>query len=150
MATRWLSEEEREAWRDLSLMQFQLGAVLGRELADDGLSYQDYLVLAGLSDTPDGSERLGILGRELGWEKSRMSHHVGRMAARGLVSKVRCDDDRRGWYVVLTDHGREVIERAAPGHVEAVRRYFVDLLTPEQLSIVHDVARAVLDHLPAE
>lgn len=146
---RWLNEQERTAWRNLSLMHLQLNAVLGRELGSDGLSLPDYLVLADLSDRADGRARLVELGRDLGWEKSRISHHITRMAARGLVAREPCPSDQRGWFVAMTPAGRAAIAAAAPGHVAAVRRHFVDLLTPEQLATVDAVARTVLDHLPA-
>lgn len=145
---RWLTEAENDAWRNLSLMQLQLGAFLSRELAGDGLSYQDYLVLADLSDRPDNQARLHELGHQLGWEKSRVSHHITRMQKRGLVDKTRCPTDQRGWNVTLTDQGHTVITKAAPAHVEAVRRHFIDLLTPDQIRTLDDVARTVLDHLP--
>lgn len=148
--TRWLTDDEREAWRDLSLMHLQLNALLGRELAGDGLSYQDYLVLANLSDRDDRRARLVELGRQLGWEKSRVSHHITRMQERGLVERVKCPSDHRGWYVAMTAAGRDAIAAAAPGHVAVVRRHFVDLLTPEQLRAVHAVARTVLAHLPPD
>lgn len=147
MATRWLSDDERSAWRNLSLMQLQLTALLGRELAASGLSYQDYLVLAVLSDRPESRERLVELGREIGWEKSRVSHHVSRMEKRGLVAKVRCPSDQRGWFVTITDTGRRAIETAAPGHVAAVRRNFIDLLSTDQIAALDGIARTVLDHL---
>ncbi len=146
---RWLNDQERTAWRNLSLMHLQLNAVLGRELGRDGLSLPDYLVLADLSDRADGRARLVELGRDLGWEKSRISHHITRMAARGLVAREPCPSDQRGWFVAMTPAGRAAIAAAAPGHVAAVRRHFVDLLTPEQLATVDAVARTVLDHLPA-
>jgi DNA-binding MarR family transcriptional regulator len=101
-------------------------------------------VLVALTDRPDGRMRLFELGGVLGWEKSRLSHHVGRMAGRGLVTKERCDSDRRGAWVVVTGRGREEIEAAAPGHVTAVRRLFVDRLTPSQLDVIADAAETVL------
>lgn len=147
--TRWLDQDEQRAWRNLTLMQLQLVGLLSRELAaTSGLSYQDYGVLAELSDRPDHQARLHELGRELGWEKSRVSHHVSRMERRGLVARVKCPTDQRGWFVALTDDGRAAIERAAPEHVTAVRRYFVDLLSPADLAAVDRIARTVLDHLP--
>jgi DNA-binding MarR family transcriptional regulator len=148
--TRWLNDDERQAWRNLSLMQLQLFALLGRELAADGLSYQDYVVMADLSDHPDGRARLSELGRRLGWEKSRLSHHVTRMEQRGLIEKVRCPTDLRGWFVALTDIGRAAIAAAAPAHVAVVRRHFVDLLTPEQLATLDTIARTVLENLPRD
>ena len=88
--------------------------------------------------------RLFELSQELGWEKSRASHHVGRMVDRGLVSKERCDSDRRGFFVVLTAPGRRAIEAAAPGHVGAVRRLVIDRLSPEELDAVGHAAEVVL------
>ena len=146
---QWLDERERRAWRALQLMQMRLTAHLSRQLAASGLSYPDYVVLVSLTDQPDGRMRLHELGRELGWEKSRLSHHIARMAERGLVTKERCGADRRGAYVVVTRRGREEIAAAAPGHVDAVRRMFVDRLSPQQLDEIAGAAETVLAGLDA-
>ena len=149
-AVRWLSEREQRAWRGLQLMQMQLEAALARQLAEEsGLSYQDYLVLVALTDDPEGRRRLFELADVLGWEKSRLSHHVSRMAERGLVKKEKCASDRRGSFVVATRKGHAAIEAAAPGHVAAVRRLFVDLLTDAQLKTLAEVAEKVLEELDA-
>lgn len=151
---RWLSKREERAWRALQFMQMRLEGELARQLAgDSGLSYPDYLVLVALTDRDDGRMRLFELAGTLGWEKSRASHHVGRMADRGLVKKEKCDSDRRGAYVVVTKRGRTEIEAAAPGHVAAVRRLFVDRLNPSQLDAIAEAAEVVLaafDERPPE
>lgn len=144
----WLSDEEQAAWRGLLRMHERLNAALSRQLmAEAGLSAQDYAVLVALTDTPDGNLRPGDLARELGWEKSRLSHHISRMTDRGLVRRARCETDQRGWYLTITDEGRDAIEAAAPGHVAAVRRAFVDRLTPVQLRTLTTIAEAVLEGL---
>ena len=144
----WLSEREERAWRGLQLMQMRLERELARQLAaGSGLSYPDYLVLVALTDRPDGRMRLFELGAFLGWEKSRLSHHVARMEKRGLVDKEPCDDDRRGAFVVITRKGRAEIEAAAPGHLAAVRRLFIDHLDAGQLDQIGDVAETVLASL---
>lgn len=155
MATvRWLNAREERAWRALQFMQMRVEGELARQLAaDSGLSYPDYLVLVALTDRDDGRMRLFELARTLGWEKSRASHHVGRMAKRGLVTKEKCDSDRRGAYVVVTKRGRTEIEAAAPGHLAAVRRLFVDRLDPSQLDAIAEAAEIVLvalDERPPE
>ncbi|MFM9679086.1 hypothetical protein [Streptomyces brasiliscabiei] len=43
-----------------------------------------------------------------------MSHHIARMAGRGLVVREECTEDGRGAYVVITDAGRSAIEAARP------------------------------------
>ena len=145
---RWLTEEEERTWRALQFMQMRLEGELARQLAvDSGLSYSDYVVLVALTDRPDGRMRLFELAATLGWEKSRLSHHVARMGDRGLVRKEKCDADRRGAYVVVTAGGRKELKSAAPGHVATVRRVFVDRLTPAQLSAVGAAAEVVLEAL---
>jgi len=142
---RWLSAGEERAWRALQFMQMRLEGALARQLAaDSGLSYPDYVVLVALTDRPDGRMRPFELAAVLGWEKSRLSHHVARMAGRGLVEKEACDADRRGAYVKVTTRGRRELEAAAPGHVDAVRRLFVDRLTARQLAALGEAAEAVL------
>lgn len=142
---RWLDEREARAWRSLQLMQMRLTAALARQLAEEaGMSYQDYVVLVALTDEPEGRMRLVDLARVLGWEQSRLSHHVARMQRRGSVTKRRCEADRRGWWVVVTPRGRREIEAAAPGHVAAVRRLFVDRLTRRELDTIAAVAERVL------
>lgn len=142
---RWLDEREERAWRALQFMQLRLDAALARQLAaDSDLSYPDYLVLVALTDRTEGRARVSELARQLGWERSRLSHHLARMEDRGLVTKEQCPSDRRGAFAVVTDEGRRQLAAAAPGHVAAVRRLLVDRLRPDQLDTLADLAETVL------
>ena len=91
-----------------------------------------------------GCDRSGT-GDEL--ERSRLSHHVTRMAGRGLVERTECHDDGRGAWVVLTERGRSAIEQAAPGHAATVRGLIFDDLTPEELETMTAVVDRVLARL---
>jgi DNA-binding MarR family transcriptional regulator len=144
----WLEPDEQAAWAGLQRMHAHLTARLNRELAaDSGLSAQDYAVLVVLTESPAGATRAHELGRELGWEKSRLSHHLARMEARGMVSRQACPSDQRGLVVAVTAEGRRTIERAAPAHVASVRRWFIDHLDRDQLKMLADLTRTVDDHL---
>jgi len=148
---RWLTPAESRAWRALHQLGGPLAAALNRQLVrDSALSTADYEVLVVLSETPTGVLRAGELGRATGWEKSRLSHHLKRMVARGLVERRGCITDGRGLMVAITPHGMSTIEMAAPGHVEAVREYVIDLLTPAQLEVLAQVGEAVGARLAAE
>lgn len=147
----WLSPSEERAWRALQFMHMRLDAQLARQLAvESQLSYPDYLVLVALTDRDDNRMRLFELAEVLGWEKSRASHQVARMADRGLVKKEKCDSDRRGAFIVTTALGKRTLTDAAPGHVAAVRRLFMDVLSAEQLEAIGDAAEHVLSALEAE
>jgi DNA-binding MarR family transcriptional regulator len=148
---RWLDEHEERAWRALQFMQLRLTGRLAADVAaTSDLSYPDYLVLVALSDQPDGRARLFELAGALGWEKSRVSHQVARMAGRGLVKKERCDDDRRGAFVVVTGPGRQAIEAAAPHHVAMVRRLFIDQVTAAELDTITSAAERILAVLDSD
>ncbi len=135
--------DAERVWRRLAQLHHYLDAELGQGLGAHGLSHPDYLVLAQLSDEVDGRRRLVELARDLGWEKSRTSHHVARMRARGLVSKATCPTDRRGSFVVLTDQGRRARAQAAPHYLADVRR-LLDAATPAQLAALEVAADTVL------
>jgi DNA-binding MarR family transcriptional regulator len=149
LRAEWLDSEEQTAWRGFLTTYSKLTAVLGRDLAQDsGLSIQDYGVLVALSEAKGGRLRPFELGKELVWEKSRLSHHISRMTQRGLVSRVKCDTDNRGAFVEITAVGRKVIKSAAPGHVAAVRKYFVDVLSRKEIEALISITEKVNGVLP--
>jgi DNA-binding MarR family transcriptional regulator len=147
---RWLDEGEQCTWRSYLRMHGQLLARLNRQLqADSGLSLADYEVLVQLTEVPDGRLRPFELQRGLQWEQSRLSHQLTRMQRRDLVSREGCTDDGRGAFIVLTEAGRRAIEAAAPGHVDAVRRLFLDRLTRDQITMLGRLSTQVLTRLDA-
>jgi DNA-binding MarR family transcriptional regulator len=146
--TRWLDQDEQRAWRAYMRMRTLLNARLVRELwRDSGLSEADYDVLSTLSEIQGRRLRLQELAAHMAWSKSRLSHHITRMEQRGLVTRQGCGDDGRGAVVALTDAGVHAIEAAAPAHVAAVRRHFIDRLSPEQLHALAGIAETVVAHL---
>lgn len=148
LVARWLDDEEQRAWRGLLQMTGQLDVELGRRLQEtSGLSGSDFAVLVPLSEAPGGALRPFAIAQELGWEQSRLSHHLSRMQRRGLVERVQCEVDGRGSFVQLTDAGRAAIEAAAPAHVAAVRALVFDGLTREQVRVLGEVSAQVLDRL---
>jgi DNA-binding MarR family transcriptional regulator len=145
---RWLDERESRAWRGYRRMRRLLDLELARELVRDaGLSEPDYDVLSDLSETPDQRLRLSELADRMLWSRSRLSHHLTRMQQRGLVTREECATDGRGSVITLTAGGRRAIEAAAPGHVAAVRRHLIDLLTAEEIAALDALSHRVVDHL---
>ena len=148
---RWLTPEEQRAWRGFVRLHERLGGRLGRLLqAESQVSAADFAVLVQLTDVPEGRRRYQELARALEWEKSRMSHHIARMAGRGLVVREECTEDARGAFVAITDAGRAAIEAAAPRHVEAVRALFLDHVTPAELRVLAEISERVIGKLDEE
>ncbi len=146
--TRWLSASEERAWRGYRRMRTLLELRLARDLTQDsGLSEPDYDVLSTLTEAPGSSWRASELSARLLWSSSRLAHHVGRMERRGLVTRRPADDDGRGAVIAISDGGLEILRRAAPGHVESVRRHLVDLLTPAEVETLAEISAKVIRHL---
>ncbi len=145
---RWLNENQQRLWRLYVDVQHHLEGVLHRELlAESGLSSAEFAVLVPLSETPTAKLRAKDLCRELGWDRTRLSHLVNRMEKRGLVRRSACADDARGSMVELTDEGRRTITDAAPAHTDSVRRYLIDLLDDDEIATMTDVFQRVLEGL---
>ncbi len=147
-STRWLDDAEMRAWLGYRRMFLLLNAQISRDLVRDaGLSDPDYDVLSSLSAAPGRQGRLTDLAARMLWSQSRLSHHIRRMEQRGLVRREECESDGRGSVVALTAKGMRTLERAAPGHVESVRRNLIDLLTPAQIKALGDISETVVGHL---
>ena len=145
---RWLDDRQAHVWRAYLDMNQNLYAALENLLTrDSGLSGADYSVLVPLSEEPGGVLRARELGTQIGWDRSRLSHHITRMEKRGLVAREECAEDGRGLMVRLTPAGRRAIAGAAPEHAEAVHRYFFDLVSKKELEVLAAVFDRVGENL---
>jgi len=148
---RWLDQREQAVWQAYLHLNQELYAVLEQRLVREaGLSGADYKVLHALSEAPGGLLRARELAAEIGWDRSRLSHHVNRMERRGLVVREECTEDGRGLMLRLTAVGRRAIAGAAPAHVEHVRRCFFDVVSTEELETLEAVFNRVLENLVGE
>ena len=146
MAQRWLTDRQQRVWRNYLSMGTRLQSAMNRQLqADCGLSLADYDVLVTLSE--QGELRVYELAEELGWEQSRLSHQLGRMRTRGLVSQRGNEHDKRGASVEITTAGAAALTAAAPGHVALVRSVVFDGMTPDQLRAFEELTSAALARL---
>ena len=122
-------------------MQMRLETELSRQLAtDSSLSLQDYVVLVALTDRADQRLRAFELADLIGWDKTRLSHHLKRMIDRGLVAKETCPSDRRGFFIVVTDaRAPGEIEDAAPATSTPCVESSSIWSAPEELAVIADV-----------
>jgi DNA-binding MarR family transcriptional regulator len=147
-STRLPSREQLRVWREFIETTEALHTRMAARLqADTGLSTGDYSVLLALSEAPDQRVRSSELATLVGWERSRLSHHLGRMERRGLIHREECATDSRGSEIVLSPPGAAAFQAATRPHLQAIRQLFVDALTPEQLTAAGEIATALRAHL---
>lgn len=142
------TRDELRVWREF----LESGEALRNQLSsrlhtDTGLSPADYTVLLALSEAPGHRVRSSDLAAGIGWERSRLSHHLARMERRDLIRREECATDNRGAEIVLAAAGREAFHAATVPHLTAVRELFVDALTPDQLAAAGEIAVALRRHL---
>jgi DNA-binding MarR family transcriptional regulator len=133
--------EQLRIWRDFietaEALRYELTSRLQSE---SSLSPGDYAVLLALSEAREQRMRSSELAAHIGWDRSRLSHHLGRMEKRGLICREGCATDNRGAEIVLTPTGAEAFRRATVPHLRAIRELFVDSLTSDQLVAAGEVA----------
>ena len=133
-ATRWLTAQQQSQWRAYVDGAALLNEALARQLERDAnLSLSEYEILVRLSEAPDRTLRMSSLADELAHSRSRITHTIRRMEARGFVERRACAADGRGVNAAMTALGFARLEAAAHGHVEAVRLNMIDVLTEDQL-----------------
>lgn len=148
----WLDEDEQDLWRLMIAGFNTISRTIDERLqAGSELSSSEYAVLVVLSEAEKRTLRLRELCAELGWDRSRASHQVTRMAKRGLLTKEKCPGDARGVLVTLTAEGLSRLEDAVPDHVETVRRLVFDHLDNERAAKLREFFTDVVeaDKLPS-
>lgn len=145
----WLTPEQSRAWLAWIRLQLRLTYEMNRQLqADSELSLPDWDVLNALSTSPEPMA-VTALATMIGWERSRLSHHLRRMGERGLVSRAAAGYDRRVTVVTLTEAGTRRLQEAAPGHVALVRHLFFDGLPAGELPALTASLERIRAHVVA-
>ena len=150
-ARQRMTVAELAVWRSLVDTTDELRRILGAQLLrESGLSPADYQVLLALSEAAGRRMRSSELAATIDWERSRLSHHLGRMERRGLIRRDACATDSRGAEVSLTEDGAEAFRRATPPHTRAIKKHFADALTPGQFQALAEILQTLQNHLHPE
>lgn len=127
-----LSVAQQHAWLAYMRVNLHLTYEMNHQLlADSELSLNDYHVLSKLSRARGRPMRISELAAEIGWERTRASHHLRRMKTRGLIEIQAAHGDARAREVTATQHGRAAFRAAAPGHAALVRNLVFSELDPD-------------------
>lgn len=146
-----LNEDEVRAWFAYQKLQLRLRYEMNRQLrTDSDISLADFDVLVALTSSPDGTMSISSLATRIGWERSRVSHHVRRMAARDLVTIEASVEDKRVSEVALTATGLRTLGESSLGHVDLVRQMFFDGLDGARLTelarTLEEIYERVIEH----
>ena len=134
-----LDGDEERAWRSFARAFVVVPRVLEAELqAAHGVTMTEYFVMVNLSEAPDRRLRMTELAARGAMSLSAISRVVDGLERRGLVSRERCPEDRRGLLAMLTDSGLALLVEAYPTHLRGVREHVVRHLAGLDLDTVAD------------
>jgi DNA-binding MarR family transcriptional regulator len=149
MATKWLTPKEMDAWRTYIETYGDLVTAIERDLDEHDITLGDYQVLVYLSETDGRALRMCDLADRLQLSPSGLTRRLDGLVSDGLVVREPSTVDRRVMMAKLTDAGFETLRRAAPYHVDSVRRHIFDHLDDDQVEAMASIFAAISKGLAA-
>jgi DNA-binding MarR family transcriptional regulator len=139
-------DEGFTAWLDTFQANTLVTRALERGLKERfGLPLADYEVLARLAEVPEGERiRMQELARMVLLSKSGLSQLFTRLERRGLVQRLGDPENLRVTYAILTEEGREALERARPAFLKEIEERFAGHLNKEEMRTIRQAMRKVI------
>jgi DNA-binding MarR family transcriptional regulator len=116
---------------------------------DGNLSYVQFQVLASLSSSATGSQRMTELADNVVYSRSGLTYQADLLEKRRLISRSPAADDERSIIVNITQSGRALFERVLPGHIAVVSRLLLEPLSRNELEALIGLLTPVRDHMRA-
>ncbi|HEY3000881.1 MAG TPA: MarR family transcriptional regulator [Kribbellaceae bacterium] len=116
--------------------------VMRMTLKRSGLPFPMFELLLRLARSPKDRLRLTTLAIELTVTTGGVTRLVDRAEQQGLVRRVPCADDARGYYAVLTTEGKRRLREAMPAHLDDVHDLWVSHLGDEPGAVLSRVRKA--------
>jgi|TARA_B100001971_G_scaffold26497_1_gene20938 DNA-binding MarR family transcriptional regulator len=135
-----------QMWRSFLEAHSTVVKQLERRMQEQhGLPLAWWDVLLQLADGPDGRPRMGDLAELVLLTRSGITRLVDRMVGEELVARKPCPGDRRGYYAVITEKGKEIIEKVGPDHSNDAWEVFLGHMTQEEAAVLGQVFSRVLN-----
>ena len=132
-----LDPDRMAAWRGFIEANAHVLGRLARELQEEqSLPLTWYDVLVQLSEAEGGRLRMQELADRVLLSPGGLTRLVDRLEAEGLVERVRCAEDGRGFFAQLTASGLDTLRRTYPTHLRGVQEWFAGQLTDEEAAIL--------------
>jgi DNA-binding MarR family transcriptional regulator len=137
-----LTRKQFEAWRGFRFMVEETSLSVSRKLfSSTGMSGGQFGILTILVEAPLHLMRQQELADAMRWDRTRLSHQLKRMEARGWIKRKKTD--KGATLVTLAEAGRQEQHRAAPVLSKIVEERFFNRLTRAQLTMLDEIRSAL-------
>jgi MarR family 2-MHQ and catechol resistance regulon transcriptional repressor len=117
-------------WVVLARANHAIARVAEIDVARHGLTLVEFGALEALYHK--GPMLLGELQRKILVSSGGVTYLVDRLAAKGLVERRECSEDRRARYAVVTEKGSQLLQRIFPEHQLAMADALAGLTARQQ------------------
>ena len=148
MAAAGISGEEFRAYAALLASSTLLQRAVEKNLREQAnLSHVQFEILMNLSLAGKSGIRMAQLADALIVSRSGLSYQVAQLESRRWITRERSTDDERGVVARITPAGERMRRRVFAGHVDIVRRAFLDVVEPDELTTLTAVLERVADRI---
>ena len=142
------TREQLDAWRGFRFMVEETSQGVSRELfSSTGMSGGQFGILTILVDTPLHVMRQQELADAMRWDRTRLSHQLTRMEARGWIERQK--GAHGATLVKLGRVGLDEQRRATPALGQILEKRFFSRLTQGQLNMLVEIRAALaIDSTP--
>lgn len=121
--------------------------MLARHLATDhDMSHGEYEILVRV-DGAGGSMRLRTLADQVVSSRSKLTHTIDKLCARGWIERRRVAEDGRGVEAIITGAGSVALGAAAIGHAELIREHLLGVWSAREAQTIGRAMDRVSRHL---
>jgi DNA-binding MarR family transcriptional regulator len=143
-----ISREEFRAYAALIGSSTLLQRAVERNLREQAeLTQVQFEILMNLSNAGDSGIRMAQLADALIVSRSGLSYQVAQLESRGWITRERSADDERGVVARITPEGERMRQRVYAGHIDIVRRAFLDAVEPAELATLTAALERVVGRL---
>ena len=133
---RYLTTGELHTWTRFLDAGRLLEEILARHLSQQhAMTHSDYEVLVRL-DGANGRMRMATLARQVVSSSQKLTKTADRLERRGWIERVPVPEDARGLEAVLLPAGRQALAGAAGEHAALIKRFLLDLLSPDEQAVI--------------
>lgn len=139
---------QSKAWHTFVTVHAVTTHYLDQQLrANDQVSLEVLNVLTALSNTPGGRMRMSDLANLILFSRSGLTRMIDRLESRGLVSRIPCPDDRRGWFASITAKGKASLKSAEAVYEPALQKVWLSALSEQEASAMSSSLSKILDRV---
>ncbi|WP_105618666.1 MarR family winged helix-turn-helix transcriptional regulator [Vallitalea okinawensis] len=135
-------EKEMKLMTALRKLYKTLDDSLSKNLKELGISTTDYLILAVLEGT--GPIPMQKLGDYLLITSGTITYATNRIINKGLVMKIQDNDDKRKFFIKLTDDGYDMLRRVNREHLPYISKVLGSFSGDELDDITETIKKLII------